>query len=62
MYLHFLYIFLITQLTMNNSQNYNQGMSFFGNYAMPEKEQDANADQHQVQILFILYYFLSNKI
>ncbi|KAG9429711.1 E3 ubiquitin-protein ligase TRIM71 isoform X1 [Apis mellifera carnica] len=22
-------------------------MSFFGNYAMPEKEQDANADQHQ---------------
>lgn len=46
---------------MNNSQNYNQGMSFFGNYVTPEKEQDANADQHQVQILFILYFFLNNK-
>lgn len=47
---------------MNNSQNYNQGMNFFGNYATPEREQDANADQQQVQILFILYYFLNNKI
>lgn len=45
---------------MNNSQNYNQGMSFFGNYVTPEKEQDANAE-HQVQILFILYFFLNNK-
>lgn len=36
-------------------------MSFFGNYVTPEKEQDANADQHQVQILFILYFFLNNK-